>query len=94
VRGSVKAVDVGVLDSFFSPNKHVKDLVTGVKDSVGAVRYADFGSLPIPEEAKEFHREKLAERSRREGRRMDYTVAIEDFWAFSKGSIVGGLGEK
>ncbi len=52
-------------------------------------RYAAFGNLPIPEEAKEFHRRKLAERARREERQMDYTVAIEDFWAFSKGQLTG-----
>jgi methylaspartate mutase epsilon subunit len=89
VRGSVKGVEAGVLDSFFCPNKHVRDLATGVKDSQGAVRYADFGNLPIPEEAKEFHRRKVAERSRREDRQMDYNVAIEDFWAFSKGRLIG-----
>lgn len=89
VKGSIKAVDAGVLDSFFSPNKHVLDLVTGVKDSRGAVRYASFGNLPIPEEAKEFHRRKVAERASREERQMDYTVAVEDFWAFSKGRLIG-----
>lgn len=89
VKGSVKGVESGVLDSFFSPNKHVLDLVTGVKDANGAVRYAAFGNLPIPEEAREFHRLKLAERERREERQMDYNVSIEDFWAFSKGQLIG-----
>jgi methylaspartate mutase S subunit len=87
--GSVKAVDAGVLDSPFCPNVHVRDEVLGVKDSKGACRYAEFGNLPIPEEAKKFHREKLAERERKEGRKMDYHVAVEDLWAFSQGRLIG-----
>jgi len=92
VAGSVKGVEAGIIDSFFSPNKHALDLVTGVKDSRGAVRYADFGNLPIPGEAKEFHRRKLADRSMSEGRAMDYYVAVEDLWAFSKGQLIGKKG--
>jgi methylaspartate mutase epsilon subunit len=87
--GAVKAVETGMLDSSFSPNRNVKDHVLGVKDSRGAIRYAEFGDLPIPEEAKEFHREKVAQRARSEGRKMDYTVMVEDLWAFSKGQLVG-----
>jgi len=87
--GSIKAVDAGVLDSPFCPNVHVRDEVLGVKDSRGACRYAEFGNLPIPEEAKEFHRKKLAERERKEGRKMDYHVAVEDLWAFSQGRLIG-----
>jgi methylaspartate mutase epsilon subunit len=89
VVGSVRAVEMGILDSSFSPNRHVKDLVLGVKDSRGAVRYAEFGNLPVPEEAKEFHRRKVADRAKREARKIDYTVMVEDLWAFSKGQLVG-----
>jgi methylaspartate mutase S subunit len=87
--GSIKAVDAGVLDSPFCPNVHVRDEVLGVKDSRGACRYAEFGNLPIPEEAKKFHREKLAEREKKEGIKMDYNVAVEDLWAFSQGRLIG-----
>jgi methylaspartate mutase epsilon subunit len=87
--GSVLAVEAGVIDSAFSPNKRAKDQALGMKDSCGAMRYIEFGNLPIPEEAKEFHRKKLAERSKKEGRKMDYEVMIQDFWAFSKGELIG-----
>jgi methylaspartate mutase epsilon subunit len=87
--GSIRGVEAGIIDSSFSPNKNVKDLVLGVKDSRGAVRYASFGNLPIPEEAREFHRQKLGEREKAERRKMDYVVTVEDFWAFSKGHLVG-----
>ncbi len=87
--GCIRGVEAGILDSSFSPNRQVKDLVTGVKDSTGAIRYKDFGNLPLPEEVKEFHREKLAQREKSEGRKMDYEVYVQDFWAFSKGQLIG-----
>jgi methylaspartate mutase epsilon subunit len=89
VVGSIRGVEAGVIDSPFSPNIHVKDKVLGIRDSRGACRYLHFGNLPLPSEIKEFHREKVAERERAEGRKMDYQVVIEDFWAFSKGKIIG-----
>jgi methylaspartate mutase epsilon subunit len=87
--GCIKGVEAGILDSSFSPNKQVKDKVMGVKDSTGAIRYKDFGNLPIPEEVRKFHREKLAQREKKEGRPMDYEVYVQDFWAFSKGQLIG-----
>lgn len=89
--GCIRGVEAGILDSSFSPNRQVKDLVTAVKDARGAIRYKDFGNLPIPEEVKEFHREKLAQREKAEQRKMDYEVYVQDFWAFSKGQLVGAL---
>ncbi len=91
IRGCIKAANAGVLDSSFSPNRHVRDEVIGVKDCRGAIRYKEFGNLPIPEEAKQFHREKVAEREEKEGRKMDYEATIRDFWAFSKGRLTGSL---
>jgi methylaspartate mutase epsilon subunit len=87
--GCIRGVEAGIIDSSFSPNKQVKDLVVAVKDSRGAIRYKDFGNLPLPEEVKEFNRGKLAERERAEKRKMDYEVYVKDFWAFSKGQLTG-----
>ncbi|MFC2003824.1 methylaspartate mutase subunit E, partial [Chloroflexota bacterium] len=84
-----RGVQTGVIDSPLCGNVHVKGDVLGIRDNNGACRYLGFGNLPIPEEAKQFHREKVAEREKAEGRKMDYRVAIEDFWAFSKGKIKG-----
>ncbi len=89
VIGSSKGVEAGVIDSPFCPNIHVRDQVLGIKDSQGACRYLEFGNLPFTREIKDFHRAKVAERERAEGRKMDYDVAIADFWAFSKGRIIG-----
>jgi len=88
--GSIRAVEAGVIDSPFCPNIHVKDEVLGIKDAQGACRYLKFGNLPFDNEIKDFHRQKVGERERLENRKMDYDVVIEDFWAFSKGKIIGG----
>ncbi|HTY63801.1 MAG TPA: hypothetical protein VMG30_16250 [Acidobacteriota bacterium] len=87
--GCIKCVEEGFLDSSFSPNKQVRDKVMGIKDCRGAIRYLDFGNLPLPEEVKKFHREKVAEREKTEGRKMDYEAVVQDFWAFSKGRLIG-----
>jgi methylaspartate mutase epsilon subunit len=87
--GCLKCVEEGYLDSSFSPNKQVKDLVMGIKDVHGAIRWKEFGNLPFPEEVKKFHRAKVAEREKAEGRKMDYDALVQDFWAFSKGQLVG-----
>jgi methylaspartate mutase epsilon subunit len=87
--GYEKGVQTGMIDSPLASNIHLKSKVLGIRDYQGACRYLDFGNLPIPEEAKEFHREKVAEREKAEKRKMDLNVVIEDFWAFSKGKIKG-----
>jgi methylaspartate mutase epsilon subunit len=87
--GAVRAVDAGVLDSPWSSNVNVKDEVLGVRDSRGACRYLEFGNLPIPDDIKEFHRGKVAEREKVEGKKVDYHTAVRDLWCFSKGKIVG-----
>lgn len=89
VRGSIEGVEAGVIDSPFSPNRTVKDRVLGVRDDRGGCRYADYGNLPLPAEAREFNAERLAARERSEKRRLDYQASIDDFWAFSKGRLVG-----
>jgi methylaspartate mutase epsilon subunit len=87
--GTIKAVATGVLDSPFSINIHAQDKVLGVRDLSGACRLIEFGNLPLPEDVKDFHREKVAAREKAEGRKMDYYVSIDDFWAISKGRLLG-----
>ncbi len=82
-------VQTGIIDCPLASNINLKSKVLGIRDNNGACRYLDFGNLPFTEEIKEFHREKVAERERAEGRKMDLRVVIEDFWAFSKGRIKG-----
>jgi len=89
VVGAVKAVEAGVLDSPFSINIHTKDLVQGARDLQGACRYIDYGNLPIPEEVRKYNDEKIKEREKAEGIKLNFNTSLADFWALSGGSVIG-----
>lgn len=36
-----------------------------------------------------FHRAKVAEREKANNTRADYEMTVRDFWAFSKGQLIG-----
>jgi methylaspartate mutase epsilon subunit len=86
--GLQKAFDLGFMDSPFSSNVHTKGQALGVRDLKGACRYLDFGNLPIPEEAKVYNREKIAEREKAEGKKLDYHTVVQEFWSFSKARLL------
>jgi len=79
--GAKEAFAIGVLDVPFSPNISFADRVLAARDHTGAVRYMDQGSLPFSPEIVEFHREKLAERAKVEGRDLGIDMIIEDAMA-------------
>ena len=87
--GLQKAFDLGYMDTPLSSNIHVQGKAMGARDAMGACRYLDFGNLPLPEEAKEYNREKIAEREKALGKKLDYHTVVEEFWTFSKGRLVG-----
>ena len=81
--GTIKAFEFGVMDVPFSPNKYTLGKVLPARDVTGALRFLDFGNLPFPQEVKDFHREKLAERGKEEGRNPGLEMVIDD--------VAGGL---
>ena len=88
VVGLQKAFDLGFMDTPLSSNKHTQGKVLGVRDMRGACRYLDFGNLPLPKEAKEYNQEKIAERERIQGKKLDYHTVVEEFRSFSKARLV------
>jgi len=86
--GLQRAFDLGFMDTPLASNIHIQGKVLGVRDLKGACRYLDFGNLPIPKEAKEFHQEKVAERERVQGKKLDYHTVVEELWSFSKGRLL------
>lgn len=86
--GLIKAYEGGYMDSPFSSNIHVHGRAMGVRDGQGACRYLDFGNLPLPEEAKEYHREKIEKRERASGKKLDYHTVVQEFWSLSKGRLI------
>ena len=76
--GMCKGVEAGWVDTMLTPWKYNKGKVMVVRDAENAVRYLDSGNVPIPKEVKEYHKEKLAQRSKREGREVDFDMAVKD----------------
>jgi methylaspartate mutase epsilon subunit len=60
----------------------------GVRDNEGAVRYLDHGNIPFTKEIVEFHRQKISEREKAQGKKIDYKTVIDDIYAISRGPLV------
>ena len=88
VIGVQKAVELGVLDQAFASTRYAKGRVMAARDNEGAMRYFDCGNLPFSKEILEFHRQKLAERERVQGRKIDYKNVVDDLLAIGKGPLV------
>jgi len=86
--GAVRAVNAGVLDHPFAANPAGLCKVMGIKDADGAVRYLTHGNLPFTPDIIEFHREKIAQREKRKGRKLDYEVLVNDLLSVSRGYLV------
>jgi methylaspartate mutase epsilon subunit len=89
--GSVKAIEAGVLDSPFSINIYPKDLCMGARDLEGACRYIDYGNLPIPEEVRKYNDEKIKEREKAEGTKLNFKASMADFWCLAQGKAIGSF---
>lgn len=87
--GTVRAFSAGILDVPFAPSRFNAGRLLPARDSQGAVRLLDTGSLPFTEEIRDFHRSKLEERGSQEGRQPSFQMVIDDIYAISKGMLVG-----
>ncbi len=76
--GLCAGVEAGWIDTMVTPWKYNPGNVLLVRDAENAVRYLDSGDIPLPREVKEYHREKIAEREKRDGRQADFDMVVED----------------
>lgn len=88
-KGTVRAFASGALDVPFAPSRYNTGRLLPARDNEGAVRLLDIGNLPFTDEIRDFHRQKLEERGRREGRQPSFQMVIDDIYAISKGMLVG-----
>ncbi len=87
--GTVRAFEAGVLDIPFAPSRYNAGKMLPIRDNQGAIRIFNFGNLPFSEDLITFHKEKIAERARQEGREPSFQMVIDDVYAISKGRLVG-----
>jgi methylaspartate mutase epsilon subunit len=86
--GAAKAVEAGVLDNPFAANRAAVAKVMSIKDSEGAIRYFDTGNLPFTKEIVDYHKEKIAEREKKLGTKVNYDTLLLDLLSVSKGYLV------
>ena len=86
--GASKAIEAGVLDNPFAANRAAAGKVLGVKDSEGALRYFETGNLPFSKEIVDYHKEKIAQREKKQGIKVGYDTLVSDLYAVSKGYLV------
>ena len=87
--GTVRAFEAGVLDVPFAPSQYSLNKILPARDNNGAVRLFDIGNLPFTQDLIDFHREKMDERAKAEGRNPSFQMVIDDIYAISKGRLVG-----
>lgn len=87
--GTIRAFEAGVVDVPFAPSKFNAGKVMPARDNTGAVRLLDVGNLPLSEDLKAFHRQKLEERAAYEKRPVSFQMVIDDVYAIGKGFLVG-----
>jgi len=88
VIGMLKGLEQGVIDPPFATSRYVKGKVMAARDNEGALRYLDHGNLPFSKEIVEFHKHRLAEREKAQGRPIDYKNVVDDLLAIGRGPLV------
>lgn len=87
--GAVRAFEAGVMDVPFAPANCNAGKLMPIRDNEGAVRIFEPGRVPLPDDVMAFHREKVAERAKAEGRPASFQMVVDDIYAISKGKLVG-----
>ncbi|MDO9630245.1 MAG: hypothetical protein Q7I99_10140, partial [Acholeplasmataceae bacterium] len=87
--GAIKAFELGVIDVPFAPSKQNQSKVLPARDNDGCVRILEFGSLGVTQDIKDFHKQKLDERAKAEGRPITFQMTVDDIYAVSNGQLIG-----
>jgi len=87
-RAATRGFQAGILDIPWTPSTYAQGKVITARDRSGAIRYVSVGNLPLDAEVREYHREKLEERKRREPELKDYEMAMFDITEMSR-PVVG-----
>ncbi|WP_432663883.1 methylaspartate mutase subunit E [Wukongibacter baidiensis] len=87
--GTVEAFKAGILDIPFAPSKFNAGKILPARDNNGAVRYLEFGNVPMNKAIKNQNRELLEARGKYEKRNVSFQMVVDDIYAISKGVLVG-----
>ena len=82
--GTVRALEAGVLDIPWSPNRGVQSRVLPARDADGCLRIVDPGRMPFPKDVMEIHEERLRRRAERDGIAFGPDLAVESVYEMSE----------
>ena len=89
IQGIVRAFAGGLLDVPFAPSIFNRGRVLPARDNEGFIRLFAKGNLPLSDEIMAFHKERLAERAKAEGRAVTFQMVTDDIYAISKSKLIG-----
>lgn len=87
--GIIAAFEAGAMDIPFAPSVHNQGKILPMRDNEGYIRVFAKGNLALNNEIMDYHRAKLEERARAEGRNVCFQMVTDDIYAISKGRLVG-----
>jgi methylaspartate mutase epsilon subunit len=87
--GTIRAFQSGVLDVPFAPSLFNLGKILPARDNDGYIRILQPGNVPLGKKILDYHRERLMERARTEGRPVNFQMVTDDIYAISKGHLVG-----
>jgi len=92
--GAVRALQAGLLDVPWSPNRECRSALMPARDADGYLRLADTGALPLPPEIRRYHRECLERAARERGQPYGPDLAIDSVYELTEdlGKLVPGIG--
>jgi methylaspartate mutase epsilon subunit len=89
VQAAVKGFAAGVLDEPAAPSRVVNGDILVIRDLKGAVRFLDYGNVPIPEQARRMERERLEGRAARKGSALTYDDIVKDLNHVTGTAVLG-----
>lgn len=87
--GTVKAFATGVMDIPFAPADCNAGIMMPVRDNQGAIRILETGSVPLPKDVLDYHRDQVAARAVFENREANFYMVVDDVNAISKSCLIG-----
>jgi methylaspartate mutase epsilon subunit len=88
VQATVRAFEAGVLDEPAAPSQVAHGDILVVRDTKGAVRFLDYGNVPIPDEARRMERSRLEQRAARKGAALAYDDIVQDINRLTGGAVL------
>ena len=82
--GTVRALEAGVLDIPWSPNRGVQSRVLPARDADGCLRILDPGRMPIPKDVLEVHEQRLRRRAERDRLPFGPDLAVASVYEISE----------